>query len=114
MRFPGYVLACAALWVLYQALPLNRWLGIERDATTEDGGTGDLAFWSAMGKAGGKGRAPGRSGRRDARPPRDEEDHARQAAARRFASKLLNVPESELEKDRLDIYFPPMPITANV
>ena len=113
LRFPVYVLACAALWVLYQALPLNRWLGIVRDATTEDGGTGDLAFWSAMGKAGGKGRAPGRPGRRDARPPRDEEDHARQAAARRFASKLLNVPESELEKDRLDIYFPPMPITAN-
>ena len=23
------------------------------------------------------------------------------------------MPESELEKDRLDIYFPPMPITAN-
>lgn len=112
LRFPGYVLACAAVWILYQALPLNKWLGIERDATTEDGGTGDLAFWSAMGKAGGKGRAPGRPGQRDARLPRDEEDHARQAAARRFTSKLLNVPETELEKDRLDVYFPPMPITA--
>ena len=111
-RFPGYVFACVVLWILYQLLPLNRWLGIERDVTTEDGGTGDLAFWSAMGKAGGKGRAPGRSGQRDARPPRDEEDYARQAAARRFKSKLLNVPESELEKDRLDIYFPTMPITA--
>jgi hypothetical protein len=112
LRFPGYVLACVVLWILYQLLPLNRWLGIERDATTEDGGTGDLAFWSAMGKAGGKGRAPGRPGQSDARLPRDEEDHARQAAARRFKSKLLNVPETELEKDRLDVYFPPMPITA--
>jgi hypothetical protein len=65
-----------------------------------------------MGKAGGKGRAPGRPGQRDASVPRDEEDHARQAAARRFTSKLLNVPETELEKDRLDVYFPPMPITA--
>ena len=76
LRFPVYVLACAALWVLYQALPLNRWLGIVRDATTEDGGTGDLAFWSAMGKAGGKGRAPGRPGRRE-----------REAATRRGGSR---------------------------
>jgi hypothetical protein len=113
LQYPAYALACVSIWGAYALLPLNRWLRIERDAAAEDGGTGDVAFWSNMGKVGGKGRAPGRRDRRGLKPPRDEEDHARQAASRRFRSKLLNVPESELGKDRLDIYYPPMPITAS-
>ena len=35
LRFPGYVLACVCVWILYQALPLNKWLGIERDVSIE-------------------------------------------------------------------------------
>ena len=113
LRYKGYFVVCLLIWFVYMLLPLNRWLGIERDSTLEDGGTEGVAFWQNVGRAGGKGRAPGRQGQRNVKPPRDEDDLAIQQKTKRFHSKLLNVPESELEKDRLDIYFPPMPMTAS-
>ena len=111
LRYPQYLIACVMIWVVYMLLPLNKWLGITRDSTTEDGGTAGVSFWTHMGKAaGGKGFRPKK--KQHGVTHRDEDDFAAQEKTKRFHSKLLNVPESELNADRLDIYVPPMPVGA--
>ena len=116
------------MWAAFQIFPIKRLLGIRRDETLEDGGTDHTSYWFNMGRRDAHGKEMSDSGTMRApehvHDEADEEDEAQLVKAPSLKKKweslsldvelrLLGVSKNELDRGRLKMYWPYVPVNAS-